>query len=116
MTRALLPLAFILAGAGPSRADDKAGWLELFNGKDLVGWVVDGPKEYKDKADGDKVKPNWIVHDGLIRTAGAGLGFLRYEREFSDFILHVEYRMVKEKGVNSGIGIRTTKFDPKQST
>jgi hypothetical protein len=116
MTRLVVPLAFVLVGAGLSRADDKPTWVELFNGKDLTGWVVEGPKEYKDKADVDKSKPNWTVRDGLIRTAGAGLGFLRYDREFSDFILYVEYRMVKEKGVNSGIGIRTTRFDPKQST
>jgi len=115
MTRPVA-VAFALLLAGSTRAADKDGWLELFNGKELSGWVVEGPKEYKDKSDSDKTKPNWSVHDGLIRTAGAGLGFLRYDKEFSDFILHVEYRMVKEKGVNTGIGIRTTKFDPKQST
>jgi hypothetical protein len=78
--------------------------------------VIDGPTEYKDKADENKVKPLWTVQDGLIRTAGGAFGFLRYDQEYSDFILHVEYRLVKEKGVNSGIGIRTQKYDPKNGT
>ena len=115
MTRLALSLA-VLVSAPAARADDAGGWTDLFNGTDLTGWVIDGPKEYRDKADGNKVKPLWTVRDGRIRTAGATFGFLRYDREFADFILHVEYRMVKEKGVNSGIGIRTRPFDPKQST
>lgn len=97
-------------------AADTDGWAELFNGKDFTGWVIDGPKEYKDKADGNKMKPLWTVNDGLIRTSGAAFGFLRYDKEVSDFILHVEYRMVKEKDVNSGIGIRTCVYDAKNGT
>jgi Domain of Unknown Function (DUF1080) len=115
MARFALSFAILLI-ASVACADEKAGWTDLFNGKDLTGWVVDGPAAFKDKADGNKAKPLWTVHDGLIRTAGGAFGFLRYDREFTDFILHVEYRMVKEKDVNSGIGIRTRPFDPKQST
>jgi hypothetical protein len=101
--------AFILpAFGGVAPADD---WVELFNGKDFSGWVIDGPTEYKEKGE---AKPLWTVEDGLIRTAGRGFGFLRYHKRFSDFRLHVEYRMVK--GANAGIGIRTGVFDPKKST
>src|SRR6476646_10439064 len=103
MARVAASLAVLLGASSAVRADDKEGWTDLFNRKDLTGWVIDGPREYKDKADGNKVKPLWTVEDGLVRTAGAAFGFLRYNREFADFILHVEYRMVKEKGVNSGI-------------
>ena len=110
-----LALALVLT-ASTVRAADPDGWVDLFNGKDLSGWVVDGPKEFKDRADGNKVKPLWTVRDGVIRTAGAAFGFLRYDREVSDFILRLDYRLVKEKGANSGIGIRTRVFDPKQST
>jgi hypothetical protein len=84
----------------------------LFNGKDLTGWVIDGPSEYKD-AQGAK-QPLWTVKDGMIVCAGKGFGFLRYnEKQFADFKLHVEYRMAL-KG-NSGIGIRTGVFDAKKS-
>lgn len=85
--------------------------LELFNGKDLTGWVAEGVKEYKD---GDRTKPIWTVEEGLLMCAGKGYGFLRFEKkEFTDFSFHVEYRMVPK--CNSGIGIRTTAFDPKKS-
>ena len=60
------------------------------------------------------MKPLWVVEDKVIRTAGNGFGFLRYDRKFTDFVYHVEYRMVK--GANSGLGIRTGVFDSKQST
>jgi hypothetical protein len=84
----------------------------LFNGKDLTGWLIEGPGEYKDK-DG-KVLPMWTVRDGVLSTAGRAFGFLRYkDREFGDFILHVEYRMSPKS--NSGIGIRTGPFNPKRS-
>ena len=111
----LLVIGLILI-AQPIRADEKkeGEWIDMFNGRDFTGWVIDGPTEYKDKADGNKPKPLWIVEDKMIRTAGTGFGFLRYDRKFSDFVFHVEYRMVK--GGNSGIGIRTGVFDAKMST
>ncbi len=107
-------LSVVVATLGP--ADDKKARdsNEMFNGRDFSGGVIDGPTEYKDKTDGNKPKPLWVVEDKLIRTAGTGFGFLRYDRKFADFAFHVEYRMVK--GANSGIGIRTGVFDPKQST
>jgi hypothetical protein len=111
-----LPAAVLVMVAGPSFADDKDGWTDLFNGKDFTGWVIDGPKEFKDKVDNNKIKPLWSVRDGMIRSTGNGFGFLRYEKEYSDFLLHVEYRLVKEPKANSGIGIRTRVFDPKKST
>jgi hypothetical protein len=93
--------------------------VELFNGKDLAGWVVDGPKETTDKATG-KTAPIWTVKDGLIHCSGKAFGFLRYDKTFSDFAYHVEYKMEpgpagKPSGVNSGIGVRTTVFDVKNS-
>lgn len=108
-------LLFSLIVSATSFAADKSdGWIEMFNGKDFSGWVIDGPKEFKDKNDGNKMKPLWSVEDKMIRTTGNGFGFLRYDKEFSDFVFHVEYRMVK--GGNSGIGVRTRVFDPKMST
>jgi Domain of Unknown Function (DUF1080) len=116
MRRTIFALATVVCTTSIGHAADTDGWAELFNGKDFTGWVIDGPKEFKDKADGNKMKPLWTVNDGLIRTSGAAFGFLRYDKEVSDFILHVEYRMVKEKDVNSGIGIRTCVYDSKNGT
>ncbi|MSR52737.1 MAG: DUF1080 domain-containing protein [Gemmataceae bacterium] len=116
MFRPVLALAIVVVVACSLPAAEKDGWIELFNGKNLDGWVIDGPTEFKDKADANKMKPLWSVNDGLIRTTGNGFGFLRYDKEFKDFVFHVEYRLMKEKGSNSGIGIRTRVFDPKKST
>jgi len=98
-------------------AEDK---LVLFNGQNLDGWIIEGPKEFKD---GDQMKPIWVVKDGLLScmVTSNSFGFLRYEkRDFSDFHLHVEFRMAEPFGpkktrCNSGVGIRTVPFDPKKS-
>ena len=84
-------------------------WEAIFNGSDLSGWVVEGPAVYKD---GDQEKPNWFVEDGKIVCAGKGFGFLRFDRTFCDFTLHLEFRM--SPNCNSGIGIRGDKYDPKK--
>jgi hypothetical protein len=86
-------------------AADADSWQEMFNGKDLAGWIVEGSKDYKD---GEEQKPVWTVKDGMIACAGKGFGFLRYDKEYKDFVFQVEYRM--SKGCNSGLGIRTVKF------
>jgi hypothetical protein len=101
-------LALVVVGTASAQGPER----ELFNGKDLTGWVIDGPKEVKDKATG-KTRLNWMVRDGAI-VAGGAFGFLRYDQEFSDFALHLECRI--EKGGNGGLGIRTTVFDPKKSS
>jgi 3-keto-disaccharide hydrolase len=75
---------------------------ELFNGKDLSGWVVEGT------AAGDDGKPVWTAQDGMIVCAGRGFGFLRYDRPFGDFTLSLEFRLAR--GANSGVGIRHGKF------
>lgn len=84
-------------------------WQAIFNGSDLSGWVVEGPATYKD---GEQEKPNWFVEDGKIVCAGKGFGFLRFDRTFCDFTLHLEFRM--SPNCNSGIGIRADKYDPKK--
>lgn len=90
---------------------------ELFNGKDLDGWVVEGSPEHKV---GDKALPVWVAKDGVISctVAGRSFGFLRYKEPFADFHLSLEYRFpkpadAKARRGNSGVGIRTVPFDPK---
>ncbi|WP_337176296.1 DUF1080 domain-containing protein [Paludisphaera sp.] len=100
-------LAIGLAGVA---ADD--GATRLFDGATLDGWVAEGASETV--IDGVNA-PVWVVEDGQIVCRGKGFGFLRYkEREFDDFTFHVEFRMLAPK-CNSGIGFRTTAFDPADS-
>ena len=111
MLRLLITLAGLGLCAGPAATD----YRDLFNGKNLDGWVVEGPKADK------QGNPMWAVEDGTIVCLGKGFGFLRYDRqEFGDFAFKVEYRFLPPSKTNargnSGLGIRTIPFDPKQST
>ncbi|MGC4002643.1 MAG: DUF1080 domain-containing protein [Pirellulales bacterium] len=86
----------------------------MFDGKTLDGWVVEGTKDFLDKA---KTKtPVWTVTEqGTIRCAGNGFGFLRFDKqEVADFCYHVEFKT--SKGCNSGVGIRHLKFNGKAET
>ena len=107
----LVLLAVFLTLPSAGRADE---FRDLFDGKSLDGWVVEGPA--KDKTG----RTMWSVRDGRIACLGEGFGFLRYDRrEFSDFTLRVEYRFIATPGskaqANSGLGIRTGRFDPARS-
>ncbi len=120
-TRAAPPLsrwtlAFLLcfaAGAVAPRpaaaADD--GFIAMFNGKNLTGWVVEGASNSGKETD---KKPIWSVRDGVIHCTGQGFGFLRYDKKVDDFLFEVEYRMSPR--ANSGIGIRGTKYAGSRDT
>src|SRR5437763_12906451 len=83
-------LMFVVWSAG-SVADEKARPIELFNGKDLTGWVnVNGAAD------------TWQVRDGMIVTTGVPRGVLRTGRMYENYVLELEWRHVKPKG-NSGL-------------
>lgn len=88
---ALLILAACLAAAsGAARAADVPAFRDLFNGKDLSGWVfVNTPPE------------TWHVENGMIVCSGRPTGVMRTDREYENFILHIEW-MHTEPGGNSG--------------
>ena len=95
-------LSFGIAIASPVRSDDAkppAGFVALFNGKDLTGWKATGNPKV------------WGVEKGVIYVEKGGGGWLLTEKEFGDFDLRLEYKM--SKGANSGVALRTpTKGDP----
>ena len=92
--------------AAPAVADDGEGFVPLFNGRDLEGWV----DEPGGRGAAEQRKSAWSVDDGEIACAGGGYGFLRYGvQDFADFTLRLEFQMAKNG--NSGIGIRTRPFD-----
>ena len=63
---------------------------ELFNGKDLKGWVnVNTEPE------------TWSVRDGMLICTGKPIGVMRTDRQYENFLLHIEWRHM-EKGGNSG--------------
>lgn len=89
----LIP-ALVLAGTAiislPAAADDEEGFISLFNGEDLEGWVVQGM---------EKAGPR--VEDGVMVVGGWDYWAVITEEEFENFILRLDY-MVDARG-NSGI-------------
>jgi hypothetical protein len=107
----LITLIGLAVAASDGRAEDDAGFRDLFNGRDLDGWIVEGLPGSDRHDDG---RPVWSVRDGEIVCDGKGFGFLRYDGEqFGDFTLHVEFLLSPR--CNTGIGVRTRVFEATQS-
>jgi 3-keto-disaccharide hydrolase len=89
-------------GAVPSlRANDEAkGWTNLFNGKDLTGWrIFLDPRKKVDPAEIFQVKNGTIVCEGSVN------GYIITEKEYSNYVLKLQWRWGKKKtsGRNSGV-------------
>lgn len=82
----------VLALALPVQSEPtEAGqFRDLFNGKDLTGWI-----------DVNTSPETWRVEDGLLICMGKPIGVMRSDRQYENFILHVEWRHM-EPGGNSG--------------
>lgn len=72
-------------------ADEPLQFRDLFNGKDLTGWV-------NVNTDDD----TWSVKDGQLVCSGHPIGVMRTDRQYENFILHIEWRHM-EAGGNSGV-------------
>lgn len=100
----LLPQAASLqAKAGSAKkpgSGKKDGFVSLFNGKDIDGWVKRGG-DAKYHIEGDA-----IVGTSVINTPNT---FLCTPRNYADFEMTVELKV--DDGLNSGIQIRSEVFD-----
>ena len=89
----LLLAIFVLSptGRGTAAEGPPDGVVELFNGKDLRGWVnVNGARS------------TWSVRDGLLVGTGLPSGFLRTETMHGNYVLELEWRIAGPGG-NSGL-------------
>jgi hypothetical protein len=84
------PKAQVPAKLPPLAAPDAEGFISLFNGKDLTGWV------------GDVI--GYAVEDGAIRCMPGKGRNLYTAHQFGDFIFRFEFLL--QSGTNNGIGIR----------
>lgn len=85
----LVPALFLFAL--PLPAEDAAAFRDLFNGRDLSGWI-----------DVNTSPETWSVKDGLLVCKGTPIGVMRSEKQYENFILHIEWRHM-EAGGNSGV-------------
>ena len=92
---ALIPL---LASAQPIAPP--AEWIQLFNGKDLDGWI---PK-IRGYPVGENFGNTFRVQDGLLAVSydaygkfDSRFGHLFYRQPFSHYLLRVEYRFIGEQ-------------------
>jgi hypothetical protein len=94
----LSTLAHAQQGAkGGPRPED---WIQLFNGRDLEGWV---PK-IRGHAAGDNFGRTFRVEGGVLKVAydaydtfGDRFGHIFYRKPFSYYVLAAEYRFVGEQ-------------------
>ena len=90
-----LAIGFAIVVAATVQADEKKaddGFVPLFNGKDLTGWVNVNchPKTF-------------FVKEGMLITTGKPTGFLRTAKQYENFICEFEWMHMNKTAVgNSG--------------
>jgi hypothetical protein len=100
----VLSIGAVVARAGDNELSDsekKDGWILLFDGKSMDGWVG---------KDGQAVNSD-NVKDGAFNTFKNNGGYVPVygRRKFSDFVLSLDFKISKD--CNSGVFFRVT--DPK---
>ncbi|HEV3260529.1 MAG TPA: DUF1080 domain-containing protein [Gemmataceae bacterium] len=104
-TLAFLTLALLapLASAADNEltAKEKAGgWILLFDGKSLDGWMTSSRTPSKTPVD-----------DGCINPHGAGGYMMVHKKRWENFILSCDFKISKD--CNSGIFVRTYSLKPR---
>ncbi len=91
-------LLCVLLAAIPAEPG-QAGWVSLFDGKDLSGWIA-GPDSH------------WVVEDGVIALKRPPDGrehngdYLWTKGTYGDFVLELEFKVPPR--ANSGVFLRTS--------
>ncbi|MHC4400869.1 MAG: 3-keto-disaccharide hydrolase [Planctomycetota bacterium] len=81
------------SAAGLSKEEVREGFVPLFDGKTLNGWVgVAGSTD------------SYYVEDGLLICKADGHDHVFTEKEYADFILRLDIKL--EENGNNGVGIR----------
>ena len=96
-----LLIATALAAAEPL-AVTPAKTTELFNGRDLGGWVAV-------PADKPGAPPTWTVVNGMLRCRGTPRGYLRTTTPYAEYQVTVDWRFLKPG--NTGLVVHITGED-----
>lgn len=89
-TTLLYAFAFFSAFTLSQAANDE-GFVPMFNGKDLSGWV-----------NANCAPETWSIKDGVISCTGIPTGALRTAKQYENFIMECEWRHLTSAG-NSGV-------------
>jgi hypothetical protein len=80
----------------PSPAEAEEGFVPIFDGKSLDGWVgLDGGTD------------SYYVKDNVLVCKATGKVHIFTEKQYADFVLRLQIKM--DPGGNNGVGIRTRK-------
>jgi hypothetical protein len=80
--------------------EKKAGWILLFDGKTLDGWMTSGGRASKTP-----------VEAGSINPHGCGDYMMVHQRQWGSFELSLDYKI--SQGCNSGVFVRTSPLTPR---
>src|SRR5947208_8422554 len=83
-----------------TQAERRAGWILLFDGKTLTGWM-----------NSDRTAPRTPVEDGALNPHKAGHYMLVHTQEWENFLLSLDFKI--SKGCNSGVFVRTAPLTPR---
>ncbi|MEX2154927.1 MAG: DUF1080 domain-containing protein [Gemmatimonadaceae bacterium] len=107
----LVTLASCAQTQGPASASAVANagdWQQLFNGRDLDGWVV----KFKGHPLGENVRNTFRVQDGMLQVRydqwtsfGGEFGHIFYRQPFSHYIVAAEYRFVGGQVAGASAGL-----------
>ncbi len=85
----ILSLSICLPGNALTPEEQEQGFVSMFNGEDLSGWKTMGNEDA------------FVVEDSVIAVHPNRGNYLRYHKQFEDFILRLEYKVAPK--ANSGI-------------
>ena len=80
--------------------EKKQGWLLLFDGTSLSGWMTSSQKPSRTPVERDGLNPH-----------GCGGYMLIHEKQWGDFALSLDFKI--SKGCNSGVFVRTYPLTPR---
>jgi hypothetical protein len=101
MKNSLILLSLLLLAAScTNKKSEKEKWIQLFNGKDLTGWVI----KIKGSPLNENYKNTFRVEDGILKVSydqyekfNAEYGHIYYKTPYSSYKIRVEYRFVGEQ-------------------
>src|SRR3954467_8653509 len=103
LSGALASLFFFTTAALAQNDANRKEWIQLFNGKNLDGWVM----KITGYPLGENYGNTFRVENGLLKAAydqypvfANKFGHLFYKTKFSHYIVAAEYRFVGEQAKN----------------